>query len=260
MALPNTWVLFYVHEREELYDQQRLFQFFTGLAQRNCFVALESERTAQAIWRRYMVEEPELLTAEQEDIPFADALRPGVSESLRERSMTYVAQREEQLTLVARSMARSPLARGFTFSVTLSPTEGYLLCSIEQERFFNPKLDGLAKYRYWIRVLEETYACWRPFYAYEFMREKLPTANPSWEELRTRKVPLLHHLNMYGPELIQQIGRERLFNAPAWLIRELEGSGCLLIPEDPHDFSPTSSATYAEVAKYLGLPVVAQET
>ncbi|HEU5376203.1 MAG TPA: hypothetical protein VFV38_12230 [Ktedonobacteraceae bacterium] len=42
-------------------------------------------------------------------------------------------------------------------------------------------------------------------------------------------------------------------------MRELGSSGCLLIPEDPHDFSPASSATYAEVVSYLGLSGIVQE-
>ncbi len=254
MTLPNSWVLFYVREKEELYDQERLQQFFTGLAECNCYVAPELEIASLAIWRKYLVNAPDSENQKKARGPFADALQPGVSEGLRREALVYMAERMEQLTVAVRSMARSPLVRGFEVTVTLAPQEGYILLSIEQERFFRPTLDGLAKYRYWIKIIEKTYACWHPLYAHEFTHQGPPSVNPSWEEVHALEIPALYGLNIYGPELVQKIGQQRLLEAPAWLVRELEGPGCLLIPVDQYSVA-SSSYNYDDVARYMGFPV-----
>lgn len=259
MTMPNSWVLFFVHEKEELYAQERLIQFFTRLAERNCSIAAASETASLAIWRKYLVTVPAQRSKKRGREPFAEALKPGVSEELRRQIQSYVLERQEQLTVAARSMVRSPLGLGFEFTVTLAPEEGYILLSVEQERFFRPTLDGLAKYRYWIRVLEETYSCWQPLYAHEFTHQGPPSVNPCWEVVRALQIPELYRLNIYGPELMQRIGGQYLLDAPAWLTKELEGPGCLLIPVDPHGFSAPSSYTFDGVAKYLGFPPIEPE-
>ena len=255
MTLPNSWVLFYVHEKEELYNQEHLLQFFTRLAERNCYVSPESEMASQAIWRKYLVNAATTANKRLGREPFASALEPGVSEGLRRQTLVYVLERQEQLVVAARSITRSSLGRGFEFTVTLAPTEGYILLSVDQERFFRPTLDGLAKYRYWIRVIEETYDCWNPLYAHEFTHAGPPSVNPSWEEVCALRIPALFGLNIYGSELVQQVGRQRLLDAPAWMVKELTGPGCLLVPVDPHGFSAQMAYTYDGVAEYLGFPI-----
>lgn len=254
MTLPNSWVLCYVHEKDELYDQERLQQFFTRLSERNCSVSLASEIASLAIWRKYLVNAP---TEENNTKrgPFAEVLRPHVSQGLRKQALGYVLERQEQLVIAVRSIHRSPLARGFELTITLAPTEGYILLSVDQERFFRPTLEGLAKYRYWIRIIEEVYDCWRPLYAYEFSHEGTPPVYLSWEDVRALRIPALFALNIYGPELLHQQGRQRILDTPAWLVRELPGPGCLLIPTDPHGFKPQPTYAYDDVARYLGFPM-----
>jgi hypothetical protein len=254
MTVPNNWVLYYMHEKEELYDLELLKQFFIRLSERNCYVASESEIASLAVWRKYLVNAPAFVQKRKGRKPFDEVLKLGVSEEVSRQTLVYVEERQEQLTVAIRSIARSSLVRGFEFTVTLAPAEGYILLSVEQERFFRPTLDGLAKYRYWIRVLEEVYACWHPLYAHEFTHQGQPSVNPSWEDVHELKIPALYGLNIYGPELVQQMDKERLLEAPAWLVKELEGSGCLLVPIDQYGLSASSSYTYDDVAKYLGFP------
>lgn len=256
MTLPNSWVLYYTQTKEELYDEERLQLFFTRLAECNCYITLESEMAFPAIWRKYLVDAPVSANKRKAPGPFAAALKPGISESVRQQISLYATEHQEQLTVAARSIAHSPLVRGFEFTVTIVPTEGYLLLSIEQERFFRSTLNGLAKYRYWIKILEKTYASWYPLYAHEFTHQGPPSINPSWEDVSALKIPALYDLNIYGAELVQQMGKERLLDTPAWVVRELENQGCLLIPTDPHNFSPQSPYTFDGVAKHLGFPVI----
>lgn len=260
MTLPNSWVLYYMHDKEELYNLERLQLFFTHLAECNCYVAPESEVASLAIWRKYLVNAPQPQDSGNKRMrrtSFSEVLKPGVSEALREQAQVYVAERQQQLTLEARSMASSHLVRGFEFTVTIAPEEGYILLAIEQERFFRSTLEGITRYRYWVKCLEKVYACWQPLYAHEFTHQGPPSINPSWEEVQALKIPALYALNIYGPELIEQLGKERLLDAPAWVVRELDKGGCLLIPADPHNFSRSSPYTFNGVAQHLGFPVEA---
>ncbi|HEY1351808.1 MAG TPA: hypothetical protein VGF67_19485 [Ktedonobacteraceae bacterium] len=52
---------------------------------------------------------------------------------------------------------------------------------------------------------------------------------------------------------------DRLLNAPAWLVRALDDSGCLLVPVDRYDFGPPGPSTYESVARYLGFCGADQE-
>lgn len=259
MTLPNSWVLFFVHQKEELYTLEYLQQFLTRLVERNCYLAPASEIASLNIWRNYLVNASASQNQPYKQEVSNEALKPEVSTALQQQILAYTTELQEQLTIAARSMARSPLALGFEFTVTLVPGEGYILLSVEQERFFHPTLDGLTKYRYWLRVLEEVYECWQPLYAHEFTHQGPPSINPSWEEVHALHIPALYRLNIYGPELVQQMGLQRLLNAPAWLCRELTGSGCLLIPADPHGFCAPNFYTYDGVAKYLGFPPLEPE-
>ncbi|HEY1351809.1 MAG TPA: hypothetical protein VGF67_19490 [Ktedonobacteraceae bacterium] len=159
MTVPNTWVLFYMRDPEELYDLECLQAFFTRLSERNCSLTSETEVASLVIWQKYLVNASTADLKGRGHRPFAEALKPQVSQSLRACVCAYVAGREEQLTASVRSVARSPLVRDFTFSVILAPGEGSILLSVEAERFFHAGLGGLAKYRYWIRVIEEVYTC-----------------------------------------------------------------------------------------------------
>lgn len=255
MSLPHTWVLFYVHDNAELYDEERLANFFSTLAAQNCYVASELELGFLALWQQYIarpITQPQVMRSSKYR-SFTRALKPGVSELLLQEIHLYSTEQKELQTLRVCSMASNDLLRGFQYSVTLAPTEGYVLLRVDQERFFGGTAARLAKYQYWLEeVIKGTYNCWRPLYVHKFDHYGV-APNPTLEEVRALNIPALYDLNIFGPELVERIGLERLLLAPAWKVETLKDQGILIVPEDL--YGPTTPGRYKreEVARYLGL-------
>lgn len=255
MTVPHAWVLCYVREKDELRQQEKVLQFFQKLAQHNCLLSSTLEIGTAAIWRRFVVEAPgdEELTDEQAS--FAFALQPGVSEYVEHETRVYVAECQEQLTVEARLIARSKLLRGFEFAVTLAPDDGAIIFSVDHERFFHRGEAGVLKFRYWTKLLQEVYAYWHPLFMHEFTHQGPPSLNPTWEDARALRIPALYTLNIFSPELVKQLGQEKLEQAPAWIMETLRDGGVLLIPEDIYGLLPDLSHSLASVARHLGFPV-----
>lgn len=252
MTVPNTWILCYVREKEELRQQDKILQFFQKLAKHNCSIASTLEIGTATIWRRFVVEASRHKQTEDEQA-FASALQPGVSESVQHEVQVYVTELQEQLTVKARLIARSPLLRGFAFTVTLAPADGTILLSVDHERFFYRSQAGIMKFRYWVKLLQEVYAYWRPLFMHEFSH--YGSANPSWDEVRACTIPALYTLNIFSPELVHQLGQEKLAQTPAWLLEELDDQGVLLIPTDIYGLTPEKVHDFEAIAQHLGFPV-----
>lgn len=254
MTVPNSWILCYVREKEDLRQQEKVLQFFHMLAKHNCFVASTLEMATTTIWKRFVAEVPIDSDTDDKD-PFASMLQSGVSPHVQQETRVYVAECQEQLTVEARLMARSKLLHGFEFAVTLAPAEGTLLLSVNHERFFLRGQAGIMKFRYWVKLLQEIYTYWHPMFMHEFSHQDPPSINPSWEEVHACNISALYNLNVFSPELVNKLGREKLVQAPAWMIEALDGQGILLIPTDVYGLIPDISHSFDAVAKHLGFPV-----
>ncbi len=128
-----------------------------------------------------------------------------------------------------------------------------MLLRVDQERFFGGTAARLAKYQYWLEeVIKGTYDCWRPLYVHEFDHYDV-APNPTLDEVQALNIPALYDLNIFGPELVERFGLERLLLAPGWRVETLKDQGILIIPEDL--YGPTAPGRYKreEVARYLGL-------
>ena len=66
----------------------------------------------------------------------------------------------------------------------------------------------------------------------------------------------LYQHNFFGPALVEQIGRERVLNAPAWQVRSFEDGATLVIPNDLYGDEQVDHMP--AVAEALGLPYDAQ--
>ncbi len=261
MTIPNTWVLSYVRERDMLYSSEKISHFLQALARQNCYVASELEIGFFTIWKRFLVEAPTASATRRraKRSGFEDALQPGVSELLREEVRLYSTQRQEELTFSICSMARTELLRGFQVTCTLQPVDGCILLSVEAERFFGSSKPGLAKYQHWLELVRTVYACWQPLFVHEFSHTAT-VPNTSWEEVQAFAISQLYMLNIFGPELVEKIGQQKLLFVPAWKVAKLKDDGILVIPEDSYSSSEQHSYSLRRAAKYLGFPVSADES
>lgn len=67
--------------------------------------------------------------------------------------------------------------------------------------------------------------------------------------------PPLYEYNVFREETVKAIGRERVLDAPAWFVEELDTGGVFLAVREPPSSCSTHSEDYVEIADYLGLPV-----
>ncbi|GCE05493.1 hypothetical protein [Dictyobacter aurantiacus] len=249
MTVPHTWALSFVRERAQLYDYEQLQHFCQQLAEHDCYLALDIEIGFTALWQKYHASaQPKARRGSS-----VSNLKAGVSENLLYALRTYCQQRQELFTFQLYAMATSDLLRGMTCLVTLAPTEGYILLSVDAERFFYGAPPGLAKYRYWSDLLRITYQCWHPLYIHTFNHAGPAEVNPTWEQVQACELLLLSEFGMLGPELVTKLGGEEHFlSAPAWKIERLDDGGMFLVPEPPSYVKTSIDCSYSAVARHLG--------
>lgn len=78
----------------------------------------------------------------------------------------------------------------------------------------------------------------------------------TWTDLVDGRPPArLHWLSIFSEQMVDRFGRDRLENAPAWKVRELETGGVLLVvSNNPVHPDPELPGSYSAVAKHLGRP------
>jgi hypothetical protein len=65
-------------------------------------------------------------------------------------------------------------------------------------------------------------------------------------------VDTLYFINLFGPELVNKLGRDRLLSAPAWKIEELDDGGIFLVPTE-HIAVSGGGYSLLRVARHLGM-------
>jgi hypothetical protein len=224
----------YPRQREELRDKARVTAWLEALAAQGYYVT-------------------------QENDPFydqwAEALRthsipPGVSTSARENIRIFCAGEADVLGCKAYS-----LAEDFTDGVDLSYPDGFVFLSADDGYFTFDGPRGQHKYELFIDLVEASYHIWHPIYS--FLGESSGVIpHTSREEALALEPRWLYDINLFGPEYVQKIGRERLLSAPAWKVKELDDGGILIVPApyvevDWHNPSPYKRP---DVAQHLDIP------
>jgi len=260
MTNPHTWMISFVRERELLYSMKHIHNFFQKLADHDCRLTSKNELGFAAIWQQYRASAAISSWAGKRSTAFQQTLQAGISETLCHETQLYCQRRPELLTFHIYSMATSELLRGLNCMVTLSPTTGYLLLTIDHERFFNGTPAGLAKYRYWVDLLRITYQSWQSIYTYNFDHMGSPTTHPTWHQVRALQISRITDFQMIAPELVARWGAEQLFDAPAWKVERLHDGGALLIPEPPFFISTAKNCSLDAVTRHVGLALPASST
>ncbi len=182
--------------------------------------------------------------AESEDEIYAD-VAPEVTQELQQEVDAYLAQRGDPLFFRAYYVGDIDLSLLFQ----LVPEEGLLACMVEQEHFYG-SAEGHAAYLTMVAIFKELCDCWHPFYGHTYYSGGV---NPDRAALLSDlNVPALYYINLFGPELVNKLGRDRLLNAPAWKIEELADGSIFLAPEDHVEVAGGGYAL-KKVADYLGM-------
>ncbi|TYL39967.1 hypothetical protein CV102_04075 [Natronococcus pandeyae] len=73
------------------------------------------------------------------------------------------------------------------------------------------------------------------------------------DDLAARTTPPLYEYNVFRPETVEALGRERVRSAPAWYVEELDNGGVFLaVREPPRQCGPAAEPCF-EVGDHLGI-------
>jgi hypothetical protein len=255
MAIEDISIYNYVRDPQQLYDNVTIQRFLSAIAAQGYRLVSEIEQSDYFhVWFRTLYgtkegAEPLLEAASQLDLE--TVFTPGISLSLQEEIRLYIEEQRPSLSFNVYSTEREGLMEAVDFSLALMSEEGQVYISIEDRHF--TVLDsqrGIATYERWLETLSILYAAWHPLYGFDF-DYSATRPDTTCEEALALDIHDVYYINIFGPEVVDKLGRERALTAPAWRIQQFEDGGVLLIPVllyDPHETHERE-----DVAEYLGL-------
>ncbi len=170
---------------------------------------------------------------------------PEVTPALRRDINEYLAHRKERLFIQVYSLGDVD----FRFVLLPVPEEGMLACRANPDYMRNDE-EGRAFYQAMLEVFKDLYNSWHPFYGHQDYDGGISLSRKT--VIEDQNIGYLYYINLFSPELVKKIGRDRLLSAPAWRIEEFADGGIFLIPVD-HMAIGGGGHSLKKVANHLGM-------
>ncbi len=225
----------YPRQREELREEARVLAWFEAIAARGY----------------YLTERREDFFDRWVEGGRAHTLSSGLSPQAREAIHTFCHGEGERLQCKA-----YPLADGLLLDLALIYPKGAVVLTVDDGYFSVPET-GTQSYILFLDLIELTYRQWHPLYGFDYA--PVPgVPNTTREDALALEARCLYHINVFGPEFVAKLGRERLLSAPVWQRRELDDGGLLVatIPYMEENRREKKPYNPREAARLLGLPSV----
>lgn len=173
----------------------------------------------------------------------------------------------------AEAMNSSPTARigvsmgRYELQVTTNSTDSWLLSTIPHVTFSaevypfkepddTAQLDGVEHRRQeFVRTLADAAAVLEPTWGFGRRGGIAIGEGDSIDSLSTTQTPPLYEYNVFPPEMVAQLGRERIRSAPAWFVEELDTGGAFLAVREPPEYCSQTVDQCLKVADHLGIPL-----
>lgn len=245
----------YIRDLDTLYDRNRIQRFLEGLAAKGYYLAAEID------WKDVFHVWWQTLYGSREDAPPpvevashpdpGQIFTPGLSSALQNRGDSYVHEQQDELSVHAYSTKQSGLLKAFEFTLKLEPNSGDIYISVEDRHFtLEDRQRGLRTYEHWLEILIYIYYSWHPVYAYSFnwSGEKEDTTR---EQALALDIHTLYEVNIFGPDIVAKLGRERVLSTPAWRVDPIDDGGVMVVPEAYSQ--PSTQYGIERAAQHLGL-------
>jgi hypothetical protein len=251
MEITDHMVLFYFHKSEEMYEIERIQRFLQALAAKGYYVFADIESAAlEPLWHEWTRD-----SADEAQVPAP--WQAGVSPQALTMVEQFCAERQKFLMLQGYAVSTEvystggrKLLGGFAWNLGFAEEQGMVYLGYLRHHF-TVIADEWEAYAHLLEVIRLTYDLWHPLYGYTIDPRGGERDTPR-EEILAHTISYLYDINLFGPEIVEKLGRERVESAPAQIITSLDDGGLMLVPCENllPDFLQYS---YSQVAEHLGL-------
>jgi hypothetical protein len=237
-------VFHYVRDQESLTRPELLQLCLDELVAQNFYLASDSQDEIRNAWYRYRKQDA--LSYESDSTDPINSLAPGISQQIWQEFEQLRQGKQDELIIVAYSLAQSGALKGVEYSVWFYPQEA-LLRAVMDDIYPDSQ-----PYRHFLNLLELLYNTWHPIYGYQ---DDGVSPVTTLEEARAGHITWLYDINLWGPDLVDKLGRERVLKTPAWRLTSFDDGGILIVPQ--LFYADGQKEEYAftgdKAAAYLGL-------
>ena len=169
---------------------------------------------------------------------------PEVTPALRRDLNEYLAHRKERLFI------QVYLLGDVDFRFVLLPVqeEGMLVCQVNYD--YIRSNEARVFYPIMLETFKDLYHACQSFYGHQDYDGGISLSRKA--VIQDQSIGYLYYINLFGPELVKKLGRDRLLSAPAWRVEELGDGGIFLVPED-HLAIGGGGHSLKKVADHLGM-------
>jgi hypothetical protein len=243
-------IFFYLHNPEEIHQAEKVQRLLQEIAAQDYYLVTDTEwEQTSAIWRAFLQSSSDGGSSGSS----ARTFQAGVSPLSQEQAEHFYTEKRQMCFLRAFSASPDGPMKGFTFDLRLDAEEGAVYISFDEDRF-DRSTEEVVMYDRWLEMVRMIYTIWHPIYGYQLDHMGVMPYTPK-EDIRAFNITRLYDLNLFGPELVQQLGRERIESAPAQKILPLDDGGIILLPKI-YFYPPPNRDVYYDpekVAAHLSL-------
>ncbi len=239
----------YLRNGDECYDASRLQSFLIALKVKGYYVCGSDWRDVMSVRFRTLYGEPPSarpLSANAAKIDPESLFIPTISQMLNNDVDEFIHDRKEELDINIYAASRDEKRKDFECNFSLYPQDGIISIVVGDYYEFH-------YYNEFLEVLQLFYDVWHPIYGFQEGTSDEPYI--SREEALAQNIYYLHELNIFGPEIVAKLGRDKVLKSPAWRMHKFDDGGVLLVPALYISGRPHEEYRFSreEVGDYLGL-------
>ena len=239
----------YLRSGDECYDASRLHGFLRSLEAKGSYVCGSDWRDVMSVRFRTLYGEPPSarpLSTGAAKIDPESLFIPGISQTLISDIDEVIQNRKEELDINIHAASKDEKRKDFECNFSFYPQDGVIYIIVGDYYEFH-------YYNEFLETLQLFYDIWHPIYG--FLEGAGDEPYISREEALAQNIDYLYELNLFGPEIVAKLGRERVLQSPAWRVHKFDDGGVLLVPALYVSVRPNEEYKFSreEVANYLGL-------
>lgn len=234
--MPTTLLVYVFHPRQliDLKDKQHIRSWFDMLAAKQYYIWSNFENISSDAWKEHFQYQ---------------TISPDISKEAQKNLTNFLADPQS----VEFSCRVAYLREELEFGIDISLTLNLIFLTINSGYFsFLPSAE--QKYQLWLDVIETTYEAWHPLYGF-FTEPDADFLSLTRNDVLAKCLPGLYGINVFGPEIVQEIGRKRLLQTSAWYKHEMPDGGIIFALVPFVDPQKQFTGIPEEVAHYLNLPL-----